>query len=114
MRRATIRGRKSVYVSSREVKCQICPWHGVRRYGPDGILVAPCPWCQHRVTYAVAWAGDPPVTRDCGESCQPSKPRRTMTLEHKAKLAAGRDRLSGFRTGAASAEMIERLSTDPQ
>jgi hypothetical protein len=77
-------------MSSRAVKCQKCSWHGVRCYGPNGVLVAPCPECGHRVTYAVAWDGDQPVTPDSGEPRQPSKPRRTMTPEHKAKLAAGR------------------------
>jgi hypothetical protein len=81
---------------TRPVKCQICPWTGTRYYGANGILCEPCP-CGHRVTYATAWDGDQPVTPDSGEPRQPSKPRRTMTPEHKAKLAAGRARLNASR-----------------
>lgn len=86
---------------TRAVKCQICPWNGVRRYG-HGVLCDPCPECGHRVTYAVSQPGDHPVTPDSGEVRQPSKPRRTMTPEHKARLAAGRARLFAIRTPAES------------
>jgi len=75
---------------TRPIKCQICAWTGVRRYGSNGILCDPCPECWHRVTYATSWDGDPPITPDNGEVRQPSKPRRAMTPEHKARLAAGR------------------------
>jgi hypothetical protein len=86
---------------TRSVKCQVCPWTGIRRYGANGILSQPCPQCQHRLTYAVACADDQPITRDTGEPRQPSKPRRTLTLEHKLRMAAGRARVSAFRMDRA-------------
>jgi hypothetical protein len=88
-----------VQVPSREVKCQKCVWRGSRSYGSDGILCEPCPECGRRVEYGVSQPGDQSVTADSGEVRQPSKPRRTMAPEHKAKLAAARSaRLSAFRT----------------
>jgi hypothetical protein len=48
----------------REVKCSVCPWNAVRKYGARGILVEPCPLCGRRVCYAAAFKGDQPVTGD--------------------------------------------------
>jgi hypothetical protein len=87
---------------TRPVKCQICPWTGIRRYGPDGILCQPCPECGRRVTYATIWPGDQPVTPDNGEVRHPSKHRKPRSPEHMAKvlsaLGAGRARLKASRT----------------
>jgi hypothetical protein len=80
-----------VSTPTRLVKCQICPWQGTRHYGAKGILCEPCPDCGHRVAYAVAQDGDQLVTPDDGQVRQPSKPRKIMTPELKAKLAAGRE-----------------------
>jgi hypothetical protein len=78
---------------SRAVKCQVCTWTGIRRFG-NGILVEPCP-SGHRVTYAAHWDGDQPVTPDDG-TIQLVNPRRTITPERKAQLLAalafGRER----------------------
>jgi hypothetical protein len=47
---------------TRTIACQVCQWEGTRYFG-KGILVAPCPVCGRRVTFAVAMAGDPPMTK---------------------------------------------------
>jgi hypothetical protein len=66
---------------SRAVKCQICSWKGIRKYGPDGILCDPCPECGRLVTYAAPWAGDPPVTQDVGQPVRPRKRKRVLSPE---------------------------------
>jgi hypothetical protein len=71
---------------SRQIRCQVCSWQGVRTFGQDGILVEPCP-AEHRVTYAVIYPGDQPVTADNGELRQPSQ-KRSMSPEHKVKVMA--------------------------
>lgn len=48
---------------NRKVKCQVCSFSEVRWYG-EGILVAPCPKCGSRMTYAVWQPGDQPVKPD--------------------------------------------------
>jgi hypothetical protein len=49
--------------AKRAVKCQICQWRALRCFG-KGLLVAPCPECGSRVTFAEHFVGDPPVTLD--------------------------------------------------
>jgi hypothetical protein len=73
---------------SRAVKCQICPWKGTRRYGPDGILCQPCPLCGRLVIYVEPWRSDPPVTRDIGQVLEPSKLRRVLSPERRAAFVA--------------------------
>jgi hypothetical protein len=74
---------------SRAVKCQICSWKGIRKYGPDGILCDPCPECGRLVTYGAPWAGDQPVTQDTGQPVRPRKRKRMLSPERKAALLAG-------------------------
>ena len=80
--------------ATREVKCQKCSWSAWRAFGSDGILVAPCPECGARVTYAHAQDADRPVTPDSPHT------RKVLTLDETAR----KDALSCRGKAAAAAK----------